>query len=214
MNLADLAERVIALSGGGHAVVIGITGAPGAGKTTLARQLVTLLNRGEPNPERHRYAHVPMDGFHLADAELSRMGRLERKGAPDTFDADGYATLLQRLAVPRERVMYAPAFERTIEQPIAGAIPVYPSVRGVVTEGNYLLLDRPGWQEARAACAEVWFCELEDSLRRERLVSRHVEFGKTPAAAALFVEQVDERNARLVQETKDRADLLINLDGA
>jgi pantothenate kinase len=210
VDLAKLVERIEGLSAPeGGAVVVGIAGVPGAGKTTLAEQLISLLNRNEPEPERQRYAHVPMDGFHLADQELARLGLLDRKGAPETFDAHGYAALLERLRGPREAVVYAPGFERTLEQPIAGMLPVYPSARTVLTEGNYLLLDQPGWREVRSKCAEVWYCEQEDGLRIERLIRRHVSFGKSRSAAETWVERVDEPNARLIETTKARADLLI-----
>lgn len=213
MTLADLAARLERLaSRGPGAVVVGITGAPGAGKTTLADQLTALLNRDELRPERQQYVHVPMDGFHLADKELTRLGILDRKGAPETFDVHGYAALLQRLRKPRNAVVYAPGFERTLEQPIAGAIPVYPSAGVVLTEGNYLLLDRPGWREVPAQCIEVWYVEQDQQVRVDRLIQRHVVFGKTPAAAADWVERVDELNARLIEATKARADLIVRVE--
>lgn len=213
MTLEDLLQRIAHLQKE-HAgsVIIGLVGAPGAGKTTLVEQLIKHLNAEEGTPERQRHAHVPMDGYHLADVELARLGRLDRKGAPDTFDAHGYAALLRRLREPRDTVVYAPGFERTIEQPIAGAIPIYPSTSMILTEGNYLLLDEPGWREVREQCTEVWYCEQDDELRVERLIARHVRFGKAPAAAADWVEQVDEPNGRLILTTRDRADLVITLE--
>ena len=111
----------------------------------------------------------------------NRLGRRGRKGAPDTFDPGGYAALLRRLRSSPEETVYAPAFDRDIEQPIAGSIPVHPRCRLVVTEGNYLLLDDPAWRAARAELDAVWFVEAGEALRLERLVARHVEFGKTPA---------------------------------
>ncbi|MDF0528572.1 nucleoside/nucleotide kinase family protein [Tsukamurella sp. 8F] len=192
-------------------VVLGICGAPGAGKTTLAEALVGALAAEPPagiGPDRA--VHVPMDGFHLADAELLRLGRLGRKGAPDTFDADGYAALLRRLVDPdRSRTAYAPAFERTLEQPLAGAIPIEPACRIVVTEGNYLLLDDEVWAPVRAALDEVWFVVVDDAIRRERLVRRHIRFGKTPDAAWAWVREVDEPNARRVAAAAMRADRVV-----
>lgn len=215
MTTAELIERIERLRtravAGGAAAVIGITGAPGAGKTTLAEQLVSELNAGEADPKHQQHAYVPMDGFHLSDAELTRLGLVDRKGAPETFDVHGYAALLKRLRCPRSGVVYAPGFERTLEQPIAGVVPVYPSVRVVITEGNYLLLDQPGWLDVRAQCAEVWFCEQDDRVRVERLVERHVAFGKPREAAQNWVGQVDEPNARLVEATRGRADLVIRV---
>jgi pantothenate kinase len=186
--------------------LLGIAGAPGAGKTTLALALVEALG-----PEA---VHVPMDGFHLADVELDRLGRRDRKGAPDTFDAGGYAALLARLRDPASGTVYAPAFDREIEQPIAGSIPVPSSCRLVVSEGNYLLVDDPAWRAVRARFDEVWFHETDEVLRHERLVERHVRFGKTRDGAVAWVEAVDEPNARLIEATRPHADLVVTEDGA
>lgn len=211
-TLTQLQERLTALAGSGaETLVIGVTGAPGAGKTTLVESLVRSLNPAEQPLESRRFAHVPMDGFHLSDRELDRQGLRERKGAPETFDAYGYAALLDRLlAAGRTDVVYAPGFERTVEQPLAGDIPVFPAARVILTEGNYLLLDRPEWRQVRARCTEVWYCEPEEELRVRRLVDRHIRFGKSPQAAAAWVQQVDQPNAALVRACRGRADLLIS----
>jgi pantothenate kinase len=208
MNVIDdLTDRVRALAAGsGRRVLIGIAGAPGAGKTTLAEALVAGLG-GFPHA-----VHVPMDGFHLADVELARLGRSTRKGAPDTFDPDGYAALLARIAAGE--TVWAPAFERTLEQPIAQSIPVVADTRVVVSEGNYLLLPDPSWRRVRALFDEVWFCGVDDRLRRERLIARHVQFGKTPDAARDWVLSSDESNASLVLANIASADLVIDLAGA
>ncbi|BFO18881.1 hypothetical protein SHKM778_52690 [Streptomyces sp. KM77-8] len=153
---------------------------------------------------------VPMDGFHLADAELDRLGRRDRKGAPDTFDAAGYAALLRRLREEAyDDVVYAPGFERTLEQPVAGALPVPPAARLVVTEGNYLLLESGAWARVRPQLDEVWFCELDEEERLRRLIARHVEFGKSRAEAVSWVERSDQRNAQSVASTRERADLVV-----
>ena len=202
-----LVERARDLTGGAHRVLLGITGAPGAGKTTLALALVRALGAGRP---AGWVVHVPMDGYHLADAELDRLGRRDRKGAPDTFDAAGYAALLRRLrSDPGPGPVYAPAFDREIEQPVAGSVPVPPECRLVVSEGNYLLIDTPEWRAVRAEFDEVWFHETDDELRRERLVARHVRFGKTPDLARAWVQRTDEPNARLVATTRSRADVVV-----
>ncbi|GCB43445.1 nucleoside/nucleotide kinase family protein [Streptomyces sp. NL15-2K] len=204
----DLLDRAHALTRHGRRALLGIAGSPGAGKTTLAEHLVRALNAtGDP-----WVAHVPMDGFHLADTELDRLGRRDRKGAPDTFDAAGYAALLRRLRRLREKndeVVYAPGFERVLEQPIAGAIPVPPTARLVVTEGNYLLLDTGAWARVRAELDEVWFCEIDEEERVRRLVARHEEFGKTHEEAVAWVLRSDQRNAELVAATRELADLVV-----
>jgi pantothenate kinase len=206
MIFDDLLKRAASLTRPGHRAILGITGSPGAGKTTLAEHVVRELN-GEGPPWA---AHVPMDGFHLADVELERLGRRDRKGAPDTFDAAGYAALLRRLREEEDgEIVYAPGFERVLEQPLAGAIPVAPTARLVVTEGNYLLLDTGAWARVRRHLDEVWFCELDEAERIRRLVARHEEFGKGHDEAVAWVLGTDQRNAGLVATTRGRADLVV-----
>jgi pantothenate kinase len=213
MTLEDLLTRVRNLNASRTApVVIGVVGAPGAGKTTLVESLVAELNTDTPDLEQQAYAHVPMDGFHLSDRELTRLGVLDRKGAPETFDPNGYAALLQRLRSAREAVVYAPGFERTIEQPIAGVIPVFPTATTILTEGNYLLLDGPEWENVRNQCNEIWYCEQDNALRVQRLIQRHIRFGKSPAEAEAWVHTVDEKNAQLIEATKVKADLVVTLE--
>jgi len=213
MTLEDLLYRARHLGARQETpVVIGVVGAPGAGKTTLVESLVRELNKDTPDPRQQAYAHVPLDGFHLSDQELTRLGLLNRKGAPETFDVHGYAATLQRLRSPREAVVYAPGFERTLEQPIAGVIPVFPSATTILTEGNYLLLDRPEWQQVRNQCTEIWYCEQDNDLRIQRLIQRHIQFGKTPAEAESWVHSVDEKNAQLIKASRANADLVVTLE--
>jgi pantothenate kinase len=203
-EVATLAERARSGARGGDGRrLVGIAGEPGAGKSLLADMLVAALGR--------RAAGVPLDGFHLADAELERQGLRDRKGAPETFDAWGYAALLARLRGRPSHVVYAPGFERVLEQPLAAAVAVPPEVDVVVTEGNYLLLDRPEWRAARAELDAVWYVEVGRRLRLERLVARHERFGKDPAAAQRWVERVDGPNADLVAATRGAADLVVDL---
>ena len=201
---ADLVERAAAMSAAGSGrAVLGVVGPPGAGKSTLAEGLVTAL--------AERAVLVPMDGFHLADTELGRLGRADRKGAPDTFDAAGYVHLLRRLVARDDEVVYAPVFRRELELAEAGALPVPRTVPLVVTEGNYLLLDGP-FAPVREVLTECWYVDVDPDLRLERLVARHERHGRTRAAALQWVEQTDEPNARLIESTRDHADLVVRLD--
>ncbi|MFC9793453.1 nucleoside/nucleotide kinase family protein [Streptomyces sp. NPDC127584] len=182
--------------------VLGLAGPPGAGKSTLAARLVDGLDG--------LAVLVPMDGFHLARAELERLGRAARKGAPDTFDTAGYLALLARLRAPAPgTTVYAPAFDRTLEEPVAGAVPVGPEVPLVVTEGNYLLHDEGDWAGVLPLLDEAWYLDLDARHRVPRLVDRHVRFGKDRAHAERWVHDSDEPNARLIARGRDRAHLVV-----
>jgi pantothenate kinase len=201
-----LAREAVALVGDRSRAILGIAGSPGAGKSTLVDGLVARIGAARG---ADWVAHVPMDGFHLADAQLDRIGARGRKGAPDTFDAAGYAQLLERVKREVDDPVYVPGFDRTLEQPLAAALVVLPSARLVVTEGNYLLLDHPHWARARRATDAVWFVASDESERIERLVARHLEFGKTPEEARAWVATTDQRNSELVAGTVGRADRVI-----
>ena len=212
LTFDDLVDRARGLVVPGRRAVLGIVGSPGSGKSTLSETLVAALRADPPDGAGPDWvAYVPMDGYHLADVELERLGRRQAKGAPDTFDAGGYVALLARLraADPDDPVVYAPAFERTLEQPLAGAIPVPAAARLVVTEGNYLLLDSGRWRAVRPLLDDVWFCALREDVRMDRLLTRHVMFGKAPDFAREWVAAVDEPNAELIEATQGRADLVV-----
>jgi pantothenate kinase len=204
-----LADRIRALHRPGSRVLIGIIGAPGAGKSTLSAAVLAQLATG---PAPLASALVAMDGYHLAQHVLDAAGLAEIKGAPQTFDAAGYVALLERIAGGRgaDEVIYAPEFRRALEEPIAGAVPVGPDVDVVLTEGNYLLSDEPPWHRVGELLTEAWYLDVPDELRLERLVSRHIAFGRTPEVSLdRATTGTDGRNARYVARTRPRADLLI-----
>jgi pantothenate kinase len=196
-------QRVKQLLATGKRVILGLVGTPGAGKSTLAQ---ALLKTYEDIAQV-----VPMDGFHLANIELQRLGRAQRKGAPDTFDSAGYIALLQRLRHQNsEQVIYAPEFQRELDESIAGAIPILPQSKLLIAEGNYLLLEDGNWSQVAEFLDEVWYIEIDQVLRTNRLTKRHEIYGRSPEAAQDWVRNTDEPNARLIAQSKDRADLVFH----
>jgi pantothenate kinase len=189
----------------GARFLLGITGPPGAGKSTVAAAVERALNarRG-----RTFAAVVPMDGFHLANEELDARGLLKVKGAPETFDVDGF---VGRLARVRDGAAVSwPGFDRAREETVPDAIAITPATRLVITEGNYLLLDRPGWQDVARLLDEVWYVGAPRSVLRERLLARALAAGRTKAEAAAHVDGSDLRNAELVALTRPAADRLLS----
>lgn len=203
---ADTVQRMAGLLATGTRKVVGIVAPPGAGKSTLAQGLVAHF---APHSQ-----YLPMDGFHLAQAQLERLGRAQRKGAPDTFDAAGFVALLQRVRQQSrgDPTIYAPDFRRAMEEPIAGAIAIAAHVPLVITEGNYLLLEDDGWAGARALLDEVWYLEVDPELRQERLLARHMQFGRSRDQALEWMAQTDEPNARRIEACRHRADWVISGD--
>ena len=188
----------------GERRVIGIVGAPGSGKSTLAARFAA------EHPDTH--VVVPMDGFHLAQGQLDRLGRSDRKGAPDTFDVGGYVALLERLREPTGDTVYAPLFDRHLEEPIANALAIEQHHTTVITEGNYLLRIEGGWQRVRPLLDECWYVECDETARMARLVARHIAHGRTTGQAEAWVLAVDEPNAQLIRITKPYADRIVQPD--
>ena len=205
-SLVDLARDELAAASG-HRVLLGITGSPGAGKSTLATALVEAVNRADG---AGLAVHLPMDGFHLANATLDGLGLRDRKGAIETFDGWGFVGLLERILAETEHTVYAPGFERSVDEPVAAEIAVEPSARIVVVEGNYLLVDEGPWQRIGDLVDEAWFVEAPEEVRVRRLVERHTAFGRTPEAARAWALQVDGANAGVIAPPVVRADLVVS----
>ncbi len=188
-------------------LVIGICGAPGSGKSRLAGLIADQLNSALPGLA----VVVPMDGFHLAASVIAADDRRTRRGAPDTFDPEGYAVLLQRLRENADDITYAPQYRREIADPVAGAIPVPRGCRYILTEGNYLLHPSRAWRAVRESLDEVWFLQAaSDELRLQRLIARHEQFGETPNEAFQHATGSDEHNAKLIAEHSEHADLILH----
>lgn len=205
-TVAALASRVERLAPPGSRTLLGITGPPGVGKSTLASALRARLGS--------RSALVGMDGFHLAQRELERAGRAGRKGAPDTFDSYGYAALLRRLRANDEPVVYAPLFDRALEDAIAASVPVEQGIQIVITEGNYLLLRRDGWVDVATQLDAIWYLEAPDDVRRDRLIGRHRRYGRSPESARAWALVRDQRNAELIRSHLHLADLVVRVTDA
>jgi len=205
----ELARRVISRAGSADRLLLGIAGPPGAGKSTLASALSEQLNR----IAGHGICAVaPMDGYHLPNARLDAMGRRAGKGEPDTFDSVGYVDNLARLRrAPIGEPVPWPTFDRVLDEPTPAGV-VFTGERIVVTEGNYLLVDDPGlgaWSGVRALLDECWYLDAGREVLTTRLVRRHLDGGRTDAAAREKVEHSDLPNAELVAATRSRADLVL-----
>ncbi len=202
--LAERVEQAAAQVDGRY--LLGVAGSPGGGKTTLAAALVRELNRRRPG----RAAALPMDGFHLANSTLDRLGRRDRKGALDTFDGWGFLALLRRLRDETEHTVFAPSFRRVVDEGVAGEIAIEPDAQIVVVEGNYLLVDEEPWARVRVALDAAWFCATSSADREVRLIERHILGGRSRDAAAAWARDVDGVNAVLIDATRDRADLVVS----
>ncbi|MFY7762358.1 MAG: nucleoside/nucleotide kinase family protein [Candidatus Nanopelagicus sp.] len=184
--------------------IIGIVGKPGAGKSTLTSHLIENLPKDS-------VSLVPMDGYHLSNLQLKNLGLSDRKGAFNTFDSNGYVSLLKRINTETDQDIYYPVFHREIEESYAADGVVLANTKIVLTEGNYLLFDKAGWEKVAAELTEIWYININDSVRIERLVKRHEFYGKDKESALNWATGTDEINAKIVESTAARADVIINI---
>jgi pantothenate kinase len=200
MTALDQAASLVLSLPADRRILIGIAGAPGAGKSTFAGALAAETGA----------LVLPMDGFHLPQARLAELGRRQRMGAADTFDVDGFVALLHALRTGDP--VSAPGFDRTVEEPRPGAIVIDPAQRILLVEGNYLLHDAGGWPAVAPLLDATIFVHLDDATRHERLIARHIRFGKASDAARAWALGPDEQNARLIAAGSSRAGLVLELD--
>lgn len=205
MSIELLVEQIQSLlAGQSPRTLIGIVGKPGAGKSTVVEEIQKRF-------DSNTVSIIPMDGFHLSNEELISLGRRDRKGAPDTFDVKGFTSLIKRVKINHNIDHKFPIFHREIEASIAdeGAVPK--ESRVIVIEGNYLFSTDHNWDGLFPMLNHTWFIEIEDEIRIERLIARHIRYGKTPEEAETWSRGSDETNARFIGLTAHRAENLIKL---
>ena len=207
--LSRLVPHILALQSATHnRIAIGLAGGPGVGKSTLAAELVTMLNATHPTSA----ALVPMDGFHMKHAKLEALGQVDYKGAPHTFEGAEFVSFLHHLKTATGPVS-GPGYSRKIEDTIENAFTVQPEVRVLIVEGNYLLLTDGPWAGIRALLDYAVFLDVPRDLVEQRLLSRHAEEGLfTEERNRAHIARNDLPNYDLVHQSQDRADVIITLD--
>ena len=199
-NLVDQLTQRLTADDAPERLVVGLVGAPGSGKSTIAEQLKTDLKAAGVFA-----GLVAMDGFHLSNAVLDELGRGNRKGAPDTFDVEGYLTTLDRVRADGAPQVFAPAYRRDLHESVAAGS-IVSGTGVVVTEGNYLALETRGWGAARERIDLLIHIDVPEEVLVLRLINRHEDFGKNPLAAGHWVRTVDLPNARLIATSVHRCD--------
>ena len=199
-NLVDQLTQRLAADDAPGRLVVGLVGAPGSGKSTIAEQLKTGLKAAGVFA-----GLVAMDGFHLSNAVLDDLGRRNRKGAPDTFDVEGYLATLDRVRADGAPQVFAPAYRRDLHESVAAGS-IVSGTGVVVAEGNYLALETRGWGAARERIDLLIHIDVPEEVLVLRLINRHEEFGKNPLAAGHWVRTVDLPNARLIATSVHRCD--------
>lgn len=205
MSINLLFEQIQSLlQGPNPRSIIGIVGKPGAGKSTVVSEI-------EKRFDSSQVSVIPMDGYHLSNEELISLDRRDRKGAPDTFDTQAFIELLSIVKNNAESEQRFPVFHREIEASIENEGSVPSGVKVIVVEGNYLFSEEHNWQGVFPLLDHTWFIEIDDEVRIERLIARHIRFGKTKEDAENWSKGSDEANARFIAKTASKAKNLIRL---
>jgi pantothenate kinase len=199
--LDELVSRLQSSSGTTRCLV-GITGPPAAGKSTVSKQLASDLNE---EMDQNVAVEVSMDGFHLPNEILQELGLRQVKGAPETFDAQGFVALLQQLRQEANQLVSWPAYDRVKHETVPAAVKVLPGHRIVFVDGNYLLLSKPPWNQVAGLIDLVLYLDVPRALIVQRLLARHHAGGMSTKAAARKVHASDLANAALVEHSKNAA---------
>ena len=185
-------------------IIVGIVGKPGSGKSTLVKKIGKQYKVAS-------LAIVPMDGYHLSNAILKKLQLRDRKGAPETFDALGFTALITRIKTEIENDIFYPIFHREIEESIANEGVVIAGTKLIVVEGNYLLHDKNNWHGVAPTLDESWYVDINEGKRINRLVARHMKFGKSEEEARAWARGTDQVNAEIIGQSMKHADFIINL---
>jgi pantothenate kinase len=185
---------------------LGITGDPASGKSTLAHDLTNAVNR---RVHGDIAIMVSMDGFHLPNEVLYQRGLYPLKGIPDTFDVEGFITLLRRLHKSPFQTVTAPFYDRALHDPVHDGISIQPHHRLIIVEGNYLLYNKAPWSHVRPMLNEVWYVDASRDVITQRLLERHMKAGRSREDAEKKIASTDFPNAEIIEGTRLRADRII-----
>jgi pantothenate kinase len=206
VSLETLADAVLErFEASRRRIIVAIAGPPGSGKSTSVEALKDRLNARLPGVS----SILPMDGYHYDDGLLKELGRLERKGAPDTFDIGGYAHTLKRLRENDEEQVAVPVFDRNLEISRGSARMIPRSVGIILTEGNYLLLTDEPWSKLRVLFDMTVKVETHIDVLRERLNARWLGFGLPENEVRRKVVGNDLPNAQFVIDKSGAADFAV-----
>ena len=203
MKVGDLVDHIIRRSEGSQRFIIAVAGPPGAGKSTLSKQLVQMLKT-----RSIQSCIISMDGFHLENSILKRLGLLDRKGSPTTFDVPAFIQVMKRLAAYESDVAI-PKFDRKKDISIERASIVSTQDKILIVEGNYLLLNDEQWVELQDIWDETVFINPGMDVLEKRLIDRWLSYGMDNESAKNRAFGNDIPNAKNIIENSLPANILI-----